>query len=102
AFKERFGHCDVPRNWPESRPLSLWVGTQRQFRKKGKLRPDQVERLARLGFIWDTHEAEWEEMFKALFEYRGEPGDSNVPTGGQAHSGGVRGSASSPRNGSAV
>ena len=52
TYKKRFGHCDVNCHWPEDRQLGYWVSVQRETRNKGKLRPDRIDRLERLGFKW--------------------------------------------------
>ena len=47
--KERTGHCDVPRTWVEDGfKLGQWLGTQRNWKKTGRLRPDREARLAEL------------------------------------------------------
>jgi len=52
AYKKQHGHCDVPCHWPEDRPFGHWISIQREFRKKGKLRPERIARLDQLGFKW--------------------------------------------------
>jgi len=52
AFKEKFGHCNVPDGYPENPGLAGWVGNLRQFHRKNKLTPELVRRLEALGFKW--------------------------------------------------
>src|ERR1017187_997963 len=52
AYKERFGHCKVPRLWPEDPQLGEWVATQRRSRNRRQLQPDRIYQLDRLGFKW--------------------------------------------------
>ena len=54
AYLQRFGHCDVPKCWPEDPRLARWVSTQRHFRRKGILSPQRIVRLDQLGFSWDN------------------------------------------------
>lgn len=84
AYKQAHGHCNVPAGWKDNPKLATWCGTQRVMykapsRKRGKLSPDRVKRLERLGFVWDTLAAAWEEMYAALSTYKQTHGDCNVP-----------------------
>ncbi|MBF0323216.1 MAG: helicase associated domain-containing protein, partial [Magnetococcales bacterium] len=53
AYKQRFGHCDVPMDWPENPQLGLWVTSQRQRRARGDLEPERIKRLEEMGFRWE-------------------------------------------------
>ncbi|MBF0135554.1 MAG: helicase associated domain-containing protein [Magnetococcales bacterium] len=53
AYKQRFGNCDVPVEWPENPQLGLWVTSQRQRRAKGDLEPERIKRLEEMGFKWE-------------------------------------------------
>lgn len=59
--------------------LKRWMLTQRQLRKKGKLRSDREQRLNQIAFEWDPYSARWREMFSRLCSYRAEHGDCRVP-----------------------
>ncbi len=52
AFRERFGHCRVPRAWREVPGLGNWTRTQRAVRRKGQLKPERIRRLEGIGFEW--------------------------------------------------
>ena len=78
-FKERHGHCNVPRGRPEDPQLGTWVDMQRQSRKRGSLSVDRRQRLDALGFEWDPYATLWEEMFTRLARYKKQAGDCNVP-----------------------
>ena len=79
VFKENIGHCNVPRNWPENQDLSHWVSTQRSRYRNSLLSADRVERLAQIGFVWDTVQTAWEENFSSLVEFNNNYGHCNVP-----------------------
>jgi hypothetical protein len=49
-YKRAYGNCDVPRAWPPNPKLGVWVDTQRQFNRMGRLPPHRRERLEELGF----------------------------------------------------
>lgn len=84
-FKNQFKHCSVPLNWPVNTSLAHWVKRQRhQYRVKmeGKhsaMTDERQTALEKLGFIWDSHAAVWEERLGELREYRGKHGHCNVP-----------------------
>lgn len=52
AYRERFGHCRVPQKWKDDVPLGRWVEVQRQFKRKGRLSPERIQRLDAIGFQW--------------------------------------------------
>ncbi|MGI8967035.1 MAG: helicase associated domain-containing protein, partial [Limisphaerales bacterium] len=79
AFKQRYGHCDVPDKWAENRGLSGWVSWQRQLRKKSQLNEDRIQQLEGIGFTWNPRAVAWEEMFEVLVRYKTKHGDCNVP-----------------------
>ena len=79
TFKAQHGHCNVPHRYAENPPLGSWVGAQRKDYKKDKLPNERIERLGELGFVWDHHAANWEEMFAALVTFKTQHGHCNVP-----------------------
>jgi len=85
-FRERFGHCHVAAKWNENIPLGHWVDVQRQFKKKGVLSPERIQRLEAIGFEWHgprsrshLYDAQWAQMFAHLTAYRQEYGNTQVP-----------------------
>jgi superfamily II DNA or RNA helicase len=79
AYKKAQGNCNVPQDWSEKPQLAEWVTNQRQFKKKGKLSEDRIQRLDEIGLVWDTLDASWEKMFAALVIYKDINGHCNVP-----------------------
>ena len=79
AFKKEHGHCNVPRSHSENPLLASWVGIQRTANRKGNLNQDRIKRLEKLGFKWDPHEAQWEEKYHELADYKKKHGDCNAP-----------------------
>jgi hypothetical protein len=51
-YKEAYGDCNVPRDWPENPQLSHWVATQRGYERNGRLPSDRKKRLMAIGFRW--------------------------------------------------
>ena len=79
-FKEKHGHCNVPRQYKENPQLGRWVNNQRWAECNGKLVPERKRQLDELGFVWSKSSDEaWEEMFRQLEEFQMEQGHCNVP-----------------------
>ena len=80
AFRDRDGHCDVPdRHEEQGVKLGNWLSYQRAARKKGTLGDGRRRRLEEVGVTWDQIEAQWEENFALLVEYRDREGNCDVP-----------------------
>jgi hypothetical protein len=78
-YKKIYGDCNVPNKWAKNPTLGIWVQHQRQNKKKGKISKEYIERLNKLGFVWELLDTSWEEMFIALIKYKDENGHCNVP-----------------------
>jgi hypothetical protein len=78
-FKERFGHCKVPPEWPEDPHLATWVSTQRKLRREGGLSADRIQQLDALDFYWGRQVTEWEEMYASLVPFKERFGHCKVP-----------------------
>ena len=77
-FKEREGHCRVPRRNKEGDSnLGIWVCRQRT--KKDTLSPERLQRLDEIGFDWDPHATAWEEGFAALLSFKQREDHCRVP-----------------------
>lgn len=68
-----------PNRWPKAREefpkgnrLGLWCHLQRCAHKAGKLPPDRVAGLDKLGFQWSVKEVSWNRFFEMLKEYKNE------------------------------
>jgi hypothetical protein len=68
SFRAREGHCRVPGGHKEDgNNLGQWVGTQR--RVKDSLSQERLQRLDKIGFVWDVFTEYWEEGFRYLKLY---------------------------------
>ncbi|MDB2644938.1 Helicase associated domain protein, partial [Luminiphilus sp.] len=78
-YYAEYGDCMVPQRYatPSGFNLGNWVSTQRVAATT--LSKERVDRLNRIGFIWDPYEQQWEEGFSALKQYYAEHGDCLVP-----------------------
>ena len=83
-YKEEFGDCLVPSPFTfNDYDLGSWVNKQRL--RKDKLKPQRLESLNELGFVWDISNAQWEDGFKYLATYKEEFGDCLVPISFQSN-----------------
>lgn len=85
AFQERYGHCYVPKYWPENRGLGKWVQRQRQGKRQGQLSEERSGRLEGIGFAWDGRDGsrpwrarQWESRFEELVAWKAEHGNLEV------------------------
>jgi len=85
-YRERHGDCSVPCRWPADPKLACWVANQRSLRRRGRLSPQRIGRLDRLGFEWSgerhqktQQDLQWETQFAALSEFMRAQGHSSVP-----------------------
>ncbi|MBI4024127.1 MAG: helicase associated domain-containing protein [Verrucomicrobia bacterium] len=76
AFTRRFGHCRVPRHWPEEPRLARWVQTQRL--RHDRLSLDQLRRLHELGFDFGFAEGRWIANLLKLVRFKESHGHCNV------------------------
>jgi len=85
-FRLSNGHCLVPNQYPANPSLAEWVKRQRyQYKLKGmgkhsSMSDDRVVALEKLGFVWNSHDAVWEERLKELKQYKNLFGNTNVPS----------------------
>ena len=84
-FRNINGHCNVPHKFPENPLLAVWAKRQRyQYTLKCRgehstLTNERQLELEKLGFIWDSHRAAWEERFSELLQFLAQEGHVNVP-----------------------
>jgi superfamily II DNA or RNA helicase len=77
AYRKRMGHCQVPRRHVEDGfPLRQWVTIQRHNQNLSEERRRQLDKL---GFIWDPHQARWEEGYLHLKAFKQREGNCQVP-----------------------
>jgi hypothetical protein len=80
AYREEKGDCQVPGTYLPDQTLAVWVKYQRDAKRRGRLKPWQIEKLEALGFQWElTLEKQWNDKFEKLKVYHQTYGDCNVP-----------------------
>jgi hypothetical protein len=84
-YKKEHGNCNVPFAYAKLPGLAQWVKRQRyQYKikvngKHSHLADDRQQLLEDAGFVWDTHDAAWDENYSKMVEFWGEHGHCNVP-----------------------
>lgn len=77
-FRNREGHCSIPaKHLEQGYKLGQWVLVQRAT--KHKLDPERLEKLNRLGFIWNQLDEQWESKYRALAQFKKREGHCFVP-----------------------
>jgi hypothetical protein len=85
-FCKSHGHCQVPHTYQANPALARWVKRQRyQYKlrlesKASTMTQERVAFLEKIGFVWDSHVAAWEERKSELLDYRAQYGHCNVPS----------------------
>jgi hypothetical protein len=90
TFKKLHGHTRVPKVPPGNRVLWHWRHVQREWRRKGILKPGRLARLDAIGFEWeeppgkspsvaDYWEPRWNAMFERLKAFQERFGHARVP-----------------------
>lgn len=85
-FRRKHNNCLVPHTYPSNPELARWVKRQRyQYtlfnqNKKASINVDRIKILDNVGFVWDSHEATWQERLAALSEFKNEHGHCEVPS----------------------
>jgi superfamily II DNA or RNA helicase len=77
-FKEREGHCCVPRSQKEDGyDLGQWVAVQR--RTSNSMPSERLKRLEALGFVWSQIDYAWDQGFDHLKLFQTREGHCRVP-----------------------
>jgi len=89
AFKEEFGHCNVPVRYSGNPSLGQWCHKMRHVYKKIQkgmktnytLSQDRIERLEEIGFQWQgvDYDKAFEKRCRELIAFKEEFGHCNVP-----------------------
>jgi superfamily II DNA or RNA helicase len=89
AYKAKNRHCNVPYSYlaEDGQALGSWCYTQRNSKKNHRLAPNRITRLTELGFVWESRDAQWAEMFGLLVAYKVKNGHCNVPQNYQTKDG---------------
>lgn len=59
--------------------LGKWIRRQIEAYTKGQLRPDRIERLEKLGIVWDAYTERWQQMYQSALLFYRQSGNLRVP-----------------------
>ncbi|GFH58514.1 hypothetical protein CTEN210_14990 [Chaetoceros tenuissimus] len=84
-FKNKHGHCNVPKRYEENKSLGYWCSTIRMMKSGSKpndgvhkLTDDRITKLKEMGFRWKAT-ATFEDHLADLHRFKNEHGHCNVP-----------------------
>ena len=79
-FKKRTDHFNVLEENSNDLNFDSWIRTQRTFYRKGMLPQEKIDALESIDFPWEySRDMAWEEMFRALCQYKAEHNDCMIP-----------------------
>jgi hypothetical protein len=87
AFKQQYGHTNVPQKYSPNPKLGVWVNKQRMEKKcyddhgQTSMTHEKLEALASIGFIWAKRKGQhsWDTKYAELSEYKKINGDCKSP-----------------------
>lgn len=83
-FRKRHGHCNVSRSYKGHPGLAQYILTLRGARRAGRLSPERISELEKIGLRWDGSQAYldacWQESLKKLAVFKRIHGHCDVPT----------------------
>jgi hypothetical protein len=78
-YKKQNGDTLVSCRYEVNPQLGSWVSKQRTKYKSKQLSDERIQRLNKIGFVWEANELAWEKMFAELKKYKKQNGDTLVP-----------------------
>ena len=81
TYKKSHRSTKVPRYYVEDPELGGWVGNQRTYYRNKTLSIERTHRLESIDFVWDSHDAQWMEMYHKLVAYKKSHRSTIVPRG---------------------
>lgn len=81
-YKKEHGNLNIPQNYitSDGKTLGLWLQTQRNNYRDGKLKPERIKLLEDIGINWRINKRHsWNEMFLLAKKYYEENGNLLIP-----------------------
>lgn len=79
TFYNENGHSNVPSIYESNKKLGIWVGTQRECKKRKKLDISRIEALNKINFCWDVIDNGWMEKYHEVKKYFYENSTNKIP-----------------------
>ncbi|MBQ7291020.1 MAG: Helicase associated domain protein [Clostridia bacterium] len=56
AYYKENGHLNMPKRYisPSGKKLGVWLSRQRENRRLGRIKPEQIAKLDKIGIVWET------------------------------------------------
>jgi superfamily II DNA or RNA helicase len=70
AYRNRFGDCNVPYEWPENIEMARWFGKQQTAYRRGELEESKLRKLEDLGVSWKSRRDKWDMRFEELVRFK--------------------------------
>lgn len=89
-YQKEHGNLNIPQNYTTSdgETLGIWLQTQRNNYRDGKLKPERIKLLEDIGINWHLKQCySWEEMYSLAAEYYKTNGNLAIPRGYKAPNG---------------
>ena len=89
-YKKEHGNLNIPQNYiaSDGKTLGLWLQTQRNNYRDGKLKPERIKLLEDIGINWRLKQCySWEEMYCLAAEYYKTNGNLTIPRSYKAPNG---------------
>ena len=86
-YYEKHGNLLVPRSYEkiiDNKLIKLgkWVQAQRDKYRTGKLSEEKIEKLEKIGMVWNAKFDNWDNMYDVLLKYYEENNDIKIPING--------------------
>ena len=89
-YQKEYGNLNIPQNYTTSddQALGIWLQTQRNNYRDGKLKPERIKLLEDIGINWHLKQCySWEEMYILAAEYYKTNGNLAIPRSYKAPNG---------------
>lgn len=89
-YQKEHGNLNIPQNYTTSddQALGIWLQTQRNNYRDGKLKPERIKLLEDIGINWHLKQCySWEEMYSLAAEYYKTNGNLAIPRSYKAPNG---------------
>jgi hypothetical protein len=78
-YKKQYNSTNVPSRYGVDRKLGNWVRWQRHSYMAEIISESRISRLESIGFVWNTLDNQWDEMFQRPVMYQQQHGSTLVP-----------------------
>ena len=77
-FIEVHNHSNVPKEYPKNPALGAWISKQRKLFNQNKLSTERIERLEKIGMLWNPRLSRWDKNYNELASFKSQYGHFNI------------------------